>query len=540
MQLSFVEISLAFLEGLALIASPCILPILPLVLSAAVDVGKLRPYGIILGFILSFTFFALGSAALIKVTGIDLNLIKQFSLVILFLLGIMLISNRLSEWFSRITSGLANKSLALTSSSQKGFFSGLLIGSLIGLVWTPCAGPILAAALVQIIRQESHLGSALMVLAFSLGAAIPMLLITLTGRAVLTSWGGLVKYTSIVRKVLGVLILVSVIYIATGMDLGRFIPQKDSGITKVESQTLIHPLSFTYQAPEFEGIEAWLNSPPLTMKQLKGKVVLIDFWTYSCINCIRTLPYIIAWDKKYRDKGLVIIGVHSPEFEFEKDISNVEGAITRFGITYPVAIDNQLSTWQAFSNRYWPAHYLIDKNGNIVYTHFGEGAYEITEHNIQALLGVDKEPTNAERDARYLYDQSPETYLGYERQEHFASGSIVKDASRSYDFPATLALHHWALQGDWKLENERIVSQGANTALRYHFKAKQVFLVMGNRTSKPISITVLLEGQPQKEIEIKEHQLYELVNLPKAQAGILEIRISAPGLEAYAFTFGNE
>lgn len=540
MQLNVVELGLAFLEGVALIASPCILPILPLVLSAAVDVGKLRPYGIILGFVFSFSLFALGSAAIIKVTGIDLNLIKQLSLVVLSALGVLLISNRLSEWFSGVTAGLANKGLKLSTSSKKGFFSGLLIGSLIGLVWTPCAGPILAAALVQIIRQESHLSSALMVLAFSLGAAIPMLIITLTGRAVLTSWSGLIKYTPIVRKVLGVFILISVIYIATGMDLGRFLPQKQVDTVKNEAHTLIHPLSFTYQAPEFEGIDAWLNSPPLTMKQLKGKVVLIDFWTYSCINCIRTLPYIIAWDKKYRDKGLVIVGVHSPEFEFEKDINNINAAIKRFGIAYPVAVDSQLNTWQAFSNRYWPAHYLIDRNGNIVYTHFGEGAYEVTEQNIQTLLGTVNQSVKPELDARYLHGQTPETYLGYERQENFASVGLTKDASQVYNFPATLALHHWALKGDWKVENEKIVTQNANCALRLHFKSKQVFLVMGTRTSKPITVSILLDEKSQKNITIDAHKLYEIINLPQAQEGILEVRTNSSGLEAYAFTFGNE
>ncbi|MCS5710396.1 redoxin family protein [Candidatus Berkiella aquae] len=540
MSLNVIELGLVFVEGLALIASPCILPVLPIVLSAAVDTGKLRPYGIIIGFILSFSLFALSSATLIKWFSLDLTIVKNVSLAILFLLGCFMLSTTLSAWFSRVTSPLSNKAQLLGAVPQKGFVSGIIIGSLIGIVWTPCAGPILAAALIQIIRQQNDVNSLLMILAFSVGVAIPMLIITLTGKTLLMRWDWLIKHVETVRKVLGLFIILSVIYIAMGMTLPHFQATKEVNPLH-DQKTLINPLPISYQAPEFSDIQAWINSSPLTMKQLIGKVVLIDFWTYSCINCIRTLPYVKGWDQKYRQYGLVVVGVHSPEFIFEKDINNVEDAVKRFDITYPVALDNQLRTWQNFQNHFWPAHYLIDRNGRVVYTHFGEGEDEITEHNIRVLLNLGKEEKNtSEGTQHYLSDQTSETYLGYIRQENFVNkDSITKNQSAYYHFPERLRLHQWSLEGEWRFESEKIVSTGTNVAIRLHFKAKQVYLVMGNQTQKPITIRILLDGKSVNEIEVRGHQLYEILNLPAVKQGLLEIQCQVSGLEVYAFTFGN-
>ncbi|MGD9591057.1 MAG: cytochrome c biogenesis protein CcdA, partial [Candidatus Berkiella sp.] len=423
MAINIVEIGLSFIEGLALIASPCILPVLPITLSASIEGGKARPYGIILGFILCFSFFALGAATLLRSLSIDLDLLKTISLVLLASFGLVLIFKPLFAIYETLTQRLNN--VALINIKQKnGFISGLFIGGLIGFVWTPCAGPILASALIQVIRQESSLNSFLLVVSFSLGVSIPMLMIALIGRDIVIRLGFLQKNAQAIRMILGVLILLSVVYMMSDYQLFTSASKTEEQPIQSQSMELINPLTIPYKAPDFEGISAWLNSTPLTMASLKGKVVLIDFWTYSCINCIRTLPYITAWDKKYREDGLVIVGVHSPEFEFERKISNIEDAIKRFGINYPVAVDNGLNTWQAYHNLYWPAHYLIDKSGQVVYTHFGEGAYNITEHNIKVLLDKNKASNTIESSENSPYEsKSPETYLGYFRFEHFANAS---------------------------------------------------------------------------------------------------------------------
>jgi thiol-disulfide isomerase/thioredoxin len=286
------------------------------------------------------------------------------------------------------------------------------------------------------------------------------------------------------------------------------------------------------------------------MQELKGKVVLVDFWTYSCINCVRTLPYLTDWDRKYRDMGLVIVGVHSPEFEFEKSTANVEAAIAQHGIRYPVAQDNRLSTWLNFHNRYWPAHYLIDKQGQVVYTHFGEGKYDVTENNIRYLLGLkEKGETLSVEGSVYAPGQTPETYLGYARADSFAGGSVARDAMQAYRFPDSLQDDAWALDGKWTVEREKIISGGKGGKLRLNFNARKVFLVLGTVGGKPISATVRLNGEsvgekagkdaPGGVASVERNTLYELVDQETTGRGLLEIETDGPGLEAYAFTFGS-
>ena len=546
-----IDLGLAFLEGLALIASPCILPVLPLVLAASVEGGKRRPYGIIIGFVLAFSLFALASRKIVLALGVDLDVIKDASLVLLALFGLVLLSSKLSEKFSSLTQGAANFGNNLASRGGDGLLSGVMIGALIGLVWTPCAGPILAAVLVQVIRQETDLAGNLIIISFAIGAGVPMFIIAMTGRKVMKKLGFLTRHAEAVRRGFGVLILLSVAYIASGVDVPSLLTTRSMKAEQPAGERVLRDgLSTPYAAPEFKGIEAWINANPLTMQSLKGKVVLIDFWTYSCINCVRTLPYITDWDSKYRDKGLVIVGVHAPEFEFEKKLDNVKAAIAKHGIRYPVALDNNLSTWVNFENRYWPAHYLIDQDGRVVYTHFGEGKYDVMENNIRYLLGLKNGGGTVKTEAPAGNpEQTAETYLGYARADSFGGDKpVAHNAARAYRFPDALAEDEWALNGKWRVDSQKITTAEKGAALRIDFNARKVFLVLGTSSGKPVNVSIRLNGQavgpnagkdaPGGVVTIERNTLYELIDQKTPQNGLLEILSDSPGLEAYAFTFG--
>lgn len=542
MYTDLVKIGLAFIEGFALIISPCILPILPIILSGSLTGNKSRPLGIVIGFILSFTVITLFSRALIQAAHIDPETLRVVSLVLLFLLGLMMLSTHLSEKFNLFTQRLTNvgSSNTVINNPEGGLWSGLLFGCLIGIIWTPCAGPILAAVIVQIVTEHTTFNSSLTVVAFALGAGVPMLLIALVGRKVLDKFGVFKKHADLFRKVLGLIIILTVVYLYYfGVEAFSFSSSPELTPTELTSDSLIDGLKQPYPAPNISGIDAWINSPPLKLSELKGKVVLIDFWTYSCINCIRTLPYIKDWYKKYHDKGLVIIGVHSPEFQFEHDINNVKTGVTKFGILYPVAIDNKFVTWRNFNNEFWPAHYLIDKNGNVVYEHFGEGSYAITENNIRYLLGLTGKVAEKQSNDQYSSAQTPETYLGYYRATNFSSPeSVTKNAVATYSYPSGFALNNWALSGKWKIMADKIVAADKDAAIRLHFQAGKVYAVMGV-TEQPVNIKVLFNDKPVNSVtQIKDHILYTLLEFPKETEGTITIIADAPGLELYTFTFG--
>jgi len=559
--MSLIEIGSAFAEGLLLIASPCILPVLPLVLSASADGGKKRPFGIITGFVISFSIFALVSRYLVQALHIDVNIIKTASLWLLFAFGLVLVSSKLSEVFSRLTQKAANFGNNVSLQSGKdGFFSGVVIGSLIGLIWTPCAGPILAVVLVQVIKQQTNLSAIAVILSFAIGAGLPMLAIALVGRSILAKASFFTKHTEELRRAFGVIIILSVGYIAFSTNIDQVFTTDNSAMpppltapstAPAEPLQLEEGLDQPYPAPAFTGLQEWFNSKPLTMADLKGKVVLVDFWTYSCINCVRTLPYIKAWDKKYRDKGLVIVGIHSPEFEFEKDPANVKAAIDAREIKYPVALDNNLTTWASFNNQYWPAHYLINRDGQVVYRHFGEGSYDVTENNIRYLLGLKgTAETLSSKDVPSDEDQTPETYLGYARAKNYAGMAPQRDVSAIYLTASSVPLNHWTLKGPWRVESEKDVAVDNNAILQLHFSAKKVFLVMGTTDGKPAKVSLKLDGIPLSKktagknvknstVTVERHTIYELISLPESKNGLLEITSQQPGLEVYAFTFGG-
>jgi thiol-disulfide isomerase/thioredoxin len=322
--------------------------------------------------------------------------------------------------------------------------------------------------------------------------------------------------------------------------LDRLADRRDKTFTvqseRLASRLVQVPLKDYGPAPDLHDISAWINSKPLTLESLRGKVVLVDFWTYSCINCLRTLPYLESWDKRYRSTGLAIIGVHTPEFGFEHDLGNVRGAVRKLRVCYPVALDNDYGTWKAYANNYWPAHYLIDQQGNVREVHIGEGDYAQTEHHIRQLLAAGATGTlpNAGRDPDRTPKEirTPESYLGYLRIENYAGSPLQTDRSATYRFPPALDLDTFAYAGRWTVEGERIIS-GSDARLRLHFTARNVHLVLGGRGT----VKVKLDGKEAGTVSVAAERLYTLVSLPRPRNGLLELRFS-PGLAAYAFTFG--
>lgn len=541
------NIGLAFIEGVGLIVSPCILPILPIILSASLDGSKRRPLGVIVGFIISFTLFTLFSRQLVLLFHLNLNYVRYFSFALLLILGCIMLSNFLTEKFSAWTQAFADIGMRFTQNNQSsGFASGLVFGALVGLIWTPCAGPILAAVIVQTILQQSNIISFFTILAFGLGVAVPMLIIIFFGRVLINKINFLQKHAQLLRKLLGAIIIVAVLLMMFGADLYESkikIPQDLSA----SGMNLQDGLLRKYSAPDFTDIQEWINSKPLHIQDLRGKVVLVDFWAYSCINCIRTLPYLKDWYNKYKDKGFVIIGVHSPEFDFERDPKNVTSAVKDDGILYPIALDNQFATWKNYNNAYWPAHYLIDKQGDVVYEHFGEGEYDVTENNIRYLLGINT-PLNANVAEIHDVVLTPETYLGYARGLTFANNHIVKDSPHTYSYSADLPPNTWSLRGSWIVQEQKIVSNEKNASIKINFRGRKVFAVMSKQTT-PIKVQVKLNGKMIAEqsgkdvnssiVNVDTAKLYNLVDLKHDTNGILELTASEPGLEIYTFTFGS-
>ncbi|MDX1901137.1 MAG: cytochrome c biogenesis protein DipZ [Gammaproteobacteria bacterium] len=531
----WVNIGLAFIEGFGLIISPCILPILPLILSGSLTGSRKRPFGIILGFILVFVLFTLLSRSFIQFIGVQANTIRLVAYGLLILFGVVMLSTFLTEGFLRLTGRLtrvgANWSVA--NDQAGGFLSGILFGGLTAIIWTPCAGPILAAVIVQINIQQTNGMAGLTLAAFSVGVGLPMLLIALCGRMMMRYFSFFKSHSHLMRKILGAIIIVTVGYLIWS-----------EGITTAYAETTM-PENYLrdgilnpYKAPPLTDVTAWINSSPIDLDQLKGKVILIDFWTYSCINCLRTLPYLKEWYQKYHDKGLVIIGVHAPEFEFEKDLANVKNAVKRDNIPWPVALDNAYGTWRNYNNQYWPAHYLIDKKGYVVYQHFGEGDYDITESNIQKLLHMEGKVKLVSDGIKIGESLTPETYLGYTRAERYTgTPDLAHDVTVAYSFANSIPLNEWSLQGTWNIYPDR-AEANVKAALKMHFNAQHVYMVMGSAMGKPVRITISLNGAKHGSLSVKDHTLYHVIDLTKTESGTVEIQALDPGLEVYTFTFG--
>ena len=548
-------LGIGFLAGVVTAISPCVLPVLPILLAgSATDDEPRRPYAIVAGLAASFVVFTLAAAWLLDQLGLPETFLRNLALVLLFVLAASLLIPQLGLLLERPFARLGRR-------SGRNLGGGFLLGASLGLVFVPCAGPVLTVITVKAASMHVGLETILLTIAYAAGAAIPMLAIAVGGQRASRA---IRPRAQQVRIAAGVLIAASAVAIVFHLDtkaqtaLGDYTTYLQGKIERnataqkklaalrggsggVARAASPHgrELADYGAAPDFQRISHWLNTPhdrPLTMKSLRGKVVLIDFWTYSCINCLRTLPHVTAWYDRYRTSGLVVVGVHSPEFVFEHDLSNVRGASKRLSVDYPVALDNDFGTWNAYGNQYWPAEYLIDRNGHVRHAHFGEGEYTQTEGLIRRLLA--ERPGTRLPAAVRKPDQTPhelvtpESYLGYQRLDRYAGLPVREDKPARYAFPRVLALNELAYAGGWTVGPQRIVA-GSGARLRLHFQAQKVYLVLGGKGR----VEKLVDGRPAGTIAVDGDRLYTVLSLPKATEALLELRFSR-GLSAYAFTFG--
>jgi cytochrome c biogenesis protein CcdA/thiol-disulfide isomerase/thioredoxin len=585
---------LAYLGGALTILSPCILPVLPFVFARAdrpfLSNGLPMLAGMAATFALVATLAAVGGGWAVEANAIG----RGLALALLAVFGATLllpeIAERLTAPLVRLGDRLSQSADANRAAGRSSAGASALLGVATGLLWAPCAGPILGLVLTGAALQGANATTTLALLAYALGAATSLALALLIGGRVFSAMKRSLGLGEWVRRGLGAAVLVGVAVISFGADAG-FLTRVSVASTTALEQGLVDKLGagkpkvsvamndapammmkssaaageelpVEGPAPSLAGATQWFNSAPLTMDQLKGKVVLVDFWTYSCINCLRSLPYVRAWADKYRDQGLVVIGVHAPEFAFEKSPANVEKAIKDLKIDYPVALDNDYKIWRAFHNEFWPAHYFIDAKGRIRHHHFGEGDYAGSERVIQQLLAeaghsaaqtsiVKVAAEGAEAAPDMADARSPETYIGYDRAEHFVSpGGAEEDEDHAYA-AGSPKLNEWGLEGDWRIGPERATLLKPDGEIVFRFHARDLHLVLApGDDGKPVRFEVTIDGKPPGDNhgadagadgagQVTGDRLYQLVR----QAGPVQdhtfsIRFLDPGVHAYAFTFG--
>jgi cytochrome c biogenesis protein CcdA/thiol-disulfide isomerase/thioredoxin len=614
---------LAYLGGVLTIISPCILPVLPFVFARSdrpfIISGLPMLVGMAATFAVVATLAAVGGGWAVQANEYG----RYVAIVLLAVFGVTLLFPALSDRLTRPLVALGSRlSEAADQQGQSGggiVLSSLVLGVATGLLWAPCAGPVLGLILTGAALNGASTQTTLLLAAYAAGAATSLALALLIGGRVFGAMKRSLGAGEWIRRGLGVAVLAAVVVIAFGLDT-RFLTQVSLASTAPLEQGLVDklhpnapvtnpPVAMTGSAPAAQaqptppvepakdapavamtgspppaapqpstpdpaaalGVEGefpspsgavqWLNSPPLTPEALRGKVVVVDFWTYSCINCLRAIPYVRAWYEKYKDQGLVVIGVHTPEFAFEKNIDNVKKAVADLKIDFPVAIDNNYAIWRAFRNAYWPADYFIDTQGRIRDHAFGEGDYQGSEHTIQLLLEeagktnvagsfVAVKAAGAQAAPDVGDDNSPETYVGYGRAEHFVSaGGAAKDTAHLYTVAAP-QLNQWGLKGDWTVGEERAVLNRPDGGIVYRFHARDLHVVLGSGSGKPVRFKVTIDGKPPGDNHgadvdaagqgvVTGQRLYQLIR----QSGTIgdhtfEIRFLDPGVEAYAFTFG--
>jgi len=538
----------AFVAGLITAVSPCVLPVLPIVFAGGAGEHRRRPFAIIAGLAVTFLVSILFAALLLDALGLPKDLLRNVSIALLFLLAATLIFPQVGVWIERPLARLSRR----TPDSDLG--GGFLLGASLGLVFVPCGGPIIGAISANAARVHLGWQTVAITLAYALGAALPMLAIAALGQRATRR---IRANAHSLRMGLGVVLALAALALVFNADtkLQTWFPDythalqgperssvardelaklQRRGPSRFKAQTAADKLTDYGPAPDFAGISEWINSKPLTLQQLRGRVVLVDFWTYSCINCLRTLPHLEAWDKRYRKAGLTIVGVHTPEFAFEHVPSNVREASRNLGVRYPVAIDDGYHTWDAYQNDSWPAEYLIDKRGHVREIKKGEGQYDETEETIRTLLG---EPAGAQlasvKDRTPQHLTTPESYLGWERLDRYVGSPLSANVPVRYRFPREIPLNDLAYSGVWTVERQRIVAVH-NARLRLHFLAQNVYLVLSGHGR----LQVIVGGRPVKTIRVDGlSRLYTLLHYKGLAEGALELRFTA-GIAAYAFTFG--
>lgn len=567
---------LSYLAGVLTIASPCILPVLPLVLARSDAPFRRGSLPLLVGLALAFAAIA-SLAAVAGGWAVAANQYARIAaLAVLALFGLSLLfpglaarlmaplvagGSRLAEWAGRRGDG--------------GILSSTLLGIATGLVWAPCAGPVLGLVLTGAALSGPSLETSLLLLTYGLGAASAIAAALILGRRLLAFAAPSLRWNAGARRLLGAAIVAGALAIAGGLDTGP-LTRLSASATNVVERSLVDTLSPVREAAAaslsgplatLPGAPHWLNTSGLAAQDLRGKVVVVNFWTYSCINCLRTLPHVRGWAEKYKDQGLVVIGVHSPEFAFEKDLANVAEAVKSLGIDYPVAIDNDFGIWRTFDNQAWPALYFIGADGKVAHVALGEGDYDESERVIQDLLrtagatpgpmtsavvegAAAGEGAGAAPDLANL--GSGETYIGYARARGLViEDELITDLASEYRAEPALSLNQWSLKGLWTIGAEFAELSAAPGSLRHRFHARDLHLVMGLISpGQPIRFRVAIDGKvPGRDHgadtdvmgwgEVREHRLYQLV---RQRGGVddrnFEIEFFAPGVRAYAFTFG--
>lgn len=574
---------LSYIGGVLTILSPCILPVLPFVFAKADQPFRKTGLPILLGMALTFSLVS-GLAVLGGSWATNANNWgRWFALILLTFFGLSLIFPQVFERFFEPFTRLGSKLTENTTGQQQTFAKSLLIGAATGLLWAPCAGPILGLILTGAASQGTPEKAVWFLFAYAFGAATSLAVALIAGGRFLATLKKSLKVERAVKMILGVAVLFGVVAISFNWDrnvltriskvqteewenrlIDMFSPGRVSSQNAMTASTahLEDPLAAL--TPSLSGATKWFNSSALSFEDLKGKVVLVDFWTYSCINCLRTLPYVKAWADKYKDQGLVVIGVHTPEFAFEKDPTNVAKALQDLGITYPVAMDNDYAIWNTFENRYWPAHYFFDRNGKIRHHHFGEGGYDESEKVIQELLEengktvkdhrVQVQGQGVQAAPRFQDVQSPETYLGYARAQNFKLRPILKaDREEKYQLLKNLGLNEWTLGGSWSIDAEKATLMKAPGKLAFRFHARDLHLVLGPKdVGNSIRFRVTIDGKApgsRHGMDINENgegvvngnRLYQLIrqsDTEPIQDRTFEIEFLDPYVEAFAFTFG--